>query len=46
MPKRQTVAGLGVPTILSLGAGVILYFVLTAMFPQLSLFVRGSAGTR
>ena len=44
MADRQTVAGLAVPTVVAIGAGVLLWFVIARMFPRLGLTVRGPMG--
>jgi len=43
MAKQQRIAGLGVNTILALGSGIVLYFVLVTMFPRLATFIRGTS---
>ena len=44
MADRQTVAGLAIPTVVAIGAGVLLWFVIARMFPRLAIIVRGPAG--
>ena len=43
MAKKQiTIAGLGIKTIGSLAAGIVLYFIIIAKFPKAAVAIRGT----
>jgi len=40
----RKIAGLAMPTVIAIGSGVLLWFVLARMFPRIAILVRGEAG--